>query len=77
MVQDTSLNRDIEARDRLIRNNQIGIQRDGPRDPDPLALAAAEFMRVFIVIGVSKTNQLQQFNNPVVALISFPTPMDG
>lgn len=37
-IDDLGLNGDIECGNGFIRNNQLGIQRQSPRNPDPLAL---------------------------------------
>ena len=38
-VQDLGLDRDVERRDRLVGDDQRGLQRQRPRDADALALA--------------------------------------
>src|SRR3990172_13417624 len=45
-VADLGLDGHIQCRNRLIRDNQFWLQRDGPCDPNPLSLSAAELMRV-------------------------------
>ena len=44
-VDDLGLNTDIERADRFIADDERRFRREGPRDPDPLPLAAAEFVR--------------------------------
>ena len=44
-VDDLRLDRDIQGRDGLITDDQIGARRQGPGDADALALAAGEFVR--------------------------------
>src|SRR5918995_1459321 len=39
-VDDLRLDRDVECADRLVADDQARVERDGPRDPDPLPLAA-------------------------------------
>ena len=43
-VEDLRADRDIQGADRLIADHQLGMQRQGAGDTDPLALAAREFM---------------------------------
>ena len=47
-VDDLRLDRDIERRDRLVCDDEAGIDRDRPRDADPLALAARELARIAV-----------------------------
>ena len=44
-IDDLRLDRDVERRDRLVGDDQLGLERDGARDADALALAAGEFVR--------------------------------
>jgi peptide/nickel transport system ATP-binding protein len=37
----------------FIRNNQLGIQRQSPRNPDPLALPPGKFVRIAVCNDVS------------------------
>ena len=39
-VEDLRLHRDVERRDGLVRDDEIGLDRERPRDADALALAA-------------------------------------
>ena len=39
-VEDLGLDRDVERRDRLVADDQVGIEREGAGDADALALAA-------------------------------------
>jgi hypothetical protein len=41
-VQDLRLDRDVEGGHGLVAHEKARSEREGPRDPDPLALAAAE-----------------------------------
>ena len=43
-VDDLCLHRHIERRDRLVTDNQVGLQRDSTGNADTLALAAGELM---------------------------------
>ncbi|MNC11830.1 hypothetical protein D3C75_595390 [compost metagenome] len=59
-VQHLRLNRYVKCRDRLIGNNQLGLQGNRPGYSDTLALAAGEFMRIFKNIVRTKSDLLQQ-----------------
>ena len=39
-VEDLGLNRDVERRDGLVADDQLGRERERPGDPDPLPLTA-------------------------------------
>lgn len=41
-VDHLGLHRDIQSRHRLVPDDQLGVQRQRPRDPQPLALTAGE-----------------------------------
>ena len=43
---DFRLNGDIQGRNRLVGNQHLRLQRQCPRDSDPLPLTAAEFVRI-------------------------------
>lgn len=47
-VDDLCLNRNIQRTQRLIANNKFGIQRNGPRDADPLALPTGKFVGIAV-----------------------------
>ena len=47
-VEDLRLDRDVERRDRLVADDQLRVQRERARDPDALALAARELVRVAV-----------------------------
>jgi hypothetical protein len=44
-IEDLRLDRDIERRDWLIRDDQLRIEGDGPRNAGALTLATGELMR--------------------------------
>ena len=45
-VQDLRLDRDVEGRDRLVADDEVRLEGQRAGDPDPLSLAAGEFVRV-------------------------------
>ena len=48
-VDDLRLDRDVERGHRLVGDDEARLHRQGARDADPLALAAAELVRVAVV----------------------------
>ena len=46
LVEHLGLDRDVEGRDRLVADDQVGLEDQRPGDPDPLPLAARELVRV-------------------------------
>ena len=65
--QDAGLHRDIERGRRLVRDQQIGIERQCHRDHHPLALAARQLVRIGVELGgrVIDGDQLEQLERPV------------
>ena len=49
-VEDLRLDRDVERRDRLVADDQLGPQRERAGDADALALSARELVRVAVVV---------------------------
>ena len=47
-VDDLRLDRDVERGHRLVADDQRGLDGQRPRDPDALALAARELMRIAV-----------------------------
>jgi hypothetical protein len=45
-VEDLGLDRDVERRDRLVGDDQLGLDGERTRNPDPLPLAARELVGV-------------------------------
>src|SRR5579862_812948 len=64
------LNGHIERGDRLIGNDELGIQRQRPRDTDTLPLAAAKLMRVAIEDVWTHTHNLQEIADTRVNLVA-------
>ena len=54
------LDRNIQRGDWLIADNQIGISRQGTRNPNALALPTRKFMRVAVHKFRVQSNQVQQ-----------------
>src|SRR4029079_11634090 len=46
LVEDLGLDRHVQRGDRLVADHEVGLQSEARGDPDPLALAARELVRV-------------------------------
>ena len=53
-VEDLRLDRNVERRDRLVADQQIGPQRQGAGDADALALSAGEAVRITVDDGARR-----------------------
>ena len=56
-VEDLGLDRDVQRRDRLVADQQVGPQRQRPGDADALALAAGEAVRVALQVADVEADQ--------------------
>ena len=63
-VQYLRLDRNVERRDRLVGDDELGVHRERPRDADALALPAGEFMRISSVVFGAQSDPRQQFQRP-------------
>ncbi len=61
--QHLRLHRDVQRRHRLIRHQEFRIHSQRPGDPDPLALAAGEFVREAVGVGRRQPDLIQQRGN--------------
>ena len=59
-AQDLRLHRDVQRRDRLVRDENLGIERERACDADALALAAGELVRIAVHGAWIEADQLQQ-----------------
>ena len=59
-VDDLRLDRDVERRHRLVGDDQLRLQGERPGDPDALALAARELVRVAVVVLRGEPDPLEQ-----------------
>ena len=59
-VEHRRLHRDVECRDRLVGDEQVGLERERPRDADPLPLAARELPRVRVERARAEADELEQ-----------------
>jgi len=69
-VDDLRLDRDVERRHRLVRDDEVGLDRQRPRNADALTLPAGELVRVAVgVIGV-QADGLHQVRNLLLAVLA-------
>ena len=69
-VEDLGLNRHVQCRDWLIRDHQPRVQRQGPGDPHPLALASAEGVGVPAHVLGPQPDQPEQLGHPLDPLLA-------
>ncbi len=67
-VEHLGLHRDVERRDRFVADDELGLDRQGPGDADPLPLAAGEFVRVAAQVARLQADFFEQRGGPVAAL---------
>ena len=68
-VDDLRLDRHVERGDRLVGDQQLGLQGERPGDPDALALAAGELVGVAVVVLGVEADDLEQLPDPVEDLV--------
>src|ERR1019366_3329659 len=67
-VEDLRLDRDVERGDRLVGDDQLRLQRQRARDPDPLTLTAGELVRVAVVVLGVQADPVHQLLHALLAL---------
>ncbi len=73
-VQDLCLDGNIQSGNRLVADNQLGLQRKCAGNADALALAARELVRIAVdVLGV-QTDDVEQLADTLDTLFLGPTP---
>src|SRR5436309_2502074 len=75
-VHDLRLNRYVERRHRLIAHDKLRIERKRPRDADPLALPAREFVRIAAAMLGFESDKSQQFSYAIAPAASIANAMD-
>src|SRR5688572_26106436 len=75
-VHNLRLDGDIQRGHRFICNNQLRVQRERPRDANALPLPSAELVRIPLKGGGVQPNDLQEFDNSLVAFGSPKSLMD-
>ena len=76
-VDDLRLDRDVERRDGLVGDDELGLQRDGARDADALALAAGELVREAVVVLGVEPDAVHQLLHELLALVVVALEVDG
>ena len=69
-LHDLGLDRDVERRRRLVEHQQARVQRQRPRDADPLPLSAAELVGHPLHLAGVEVDQLQQASHLGVQLLT-------
>ena len=69
-VQHLRLDRDVERGHRLVRDDELRIEDEGAREADPLALAAAELVRIAPGGLGAEADALEQLDHDLVALLA-------
>ena len=59
-VQHLALDRHVEGGDRLVADDELRVERERPGDPDALALAAGELVRVAVDVALVEPDPGQQ-----------------
>ncbi len=64
-VHDLRLDRHVQRRDRLVADDELGVQRQRAGDADALALAAGELVRIAVGEVAVQADRIQQLVDPV------------
>ncbi len=75
-VDDLGLDRDVESRHRLVRDDEFRVQREGAGNRDALALAARELMRVARRGGLGQAHETNELDDTDGALGARPDLVD-
>ena len=75
-IDDLRLHRDVERRHRLVENHERRVERERAGEPDPLALAAAELVRVALEVRGVEADQPEQLSHPRPPLGARAQPVD-
>ena len=70
------LDRDVERRDRLVADDQLGLDRERAGDADALSLAARELVRVAALVPGREADLLEQLAHPRLLLGALGEVMD-
>ena len=76
-IEHLALDRHVERRQRLVRDDQRRIGRQRAGDRDPLALAAGELMRIAVQRIPRQAHVVHQFLGPRAAFRVRPDAVDG
>ena len=76
-IQDLGLDGNIQSRDRLVTDDEFGLQGQGPGHPDALAAAAIQLVGVGIRHPGCQAHRLHQGKNLAVILLPGGTKLVG
>jgi len=66
------LHRHVQSADRLVGDDEVGVDGERPREVDALALAARELVGVAVVVVALQSDLLQQFDGATLSLLFAP-----
>ena len=66
-IEDLRLDRDVERGNRLVADDELGLQRERAGDADALPLAAGEFVRIAVHLRLAQADPLEQSRRPALA----------
>ena len=69
--------RDVQGGDRLVRDDQLGVEGERPGHPDPLALAAGELVGVAVDVLRRQPDHFQQPPHLALDLVAVPLFVDA
>ena len=72
-IDDLRLHRDVERRDGLVADDERRLEREGARQPDALALAAAEFVRILPIAAGSRPTSSNSSRTRACCVSRVPT----
>ena len=75
-LKDLRLDRHVQRRHRLVEDDQLGVEREGPGDADALALAPGEGARTAVGVGGIETDEPEQLVDPRRPLGPGPDAVD-
>ena len=70
-IQDLRLHRHVERADRLIAHHELRLDRQRPRDPHALPLAARQFVRIAFRKGSVESDLVEQRGDGAVQSVNF------
>src|SRR5436305_1176234 len=74
-VDDLRLDRHVERRHRLIAHQHLGLDREGARNTDALALAPGQFVRIATEIVAGQADAFEQFGDLGTLVLARADPM--
>ena len=69
-VDDLRLDRDVERRDGLVAHDEVGVERERAREPDPLPLAARELVRIPVRRVGGQPDDVEELARPAAELLA-------